>query len=116
MEAILEKIQSGVEFIEAVPAFEADMAAVHSGLHIETVRQMGLYDIAALSAGGAIQAAKLGLSAPSFGLIRPPGHHASANSSWGRLPMLLFYRRVVGQRRNPQWNECHGRCVARRGV
>jgi acetoin utilization deacetylase AcuC-like enzyme len=83
MEAVVEKIQGGVEFVEAEPASEADIAAVHSGLHIETVRQMGLYNIAALSAGGAIQAAKLGLSEPSFGLIRPPGHHASANSAWG---------------------------------
>jgi acetoin utilization deacetylase AcuC-like enzyme len=47
------------------------------------VRQEGLYDIAALAAGGAIQAARLGLEAPSFGAIRPPGHHASSDSCWG---------------------------------
>ena len=83
MEAIVGKIQPVTEFIQAEPASEADIAAIHSGLYIETVRQMGLYEIAALSAGGAIQAAKLSLLEPSFGLIRPPGHHASANSAWG---------------------------------
>jgi acetoin utilization deacetylase AcuC-like enzyme len=83
MEAVVKKIESQAEFVAAEPAFEADIAAVHSGLHIETVRQIGLYDIAALSAGGAIQAANISLSEPSFGLIRPPGHHASSNSAWG---------------------------------
>jgi hypothetical protein len=51
--------------------------------HIEYVRQEGLYDIAALAAGGAIQAARLGLETPTFGAIRPPGHHASRDSCWG---------------------------------
>ena len=36
-----------------------------------------------LAAGGAIQAAEIGMKEPCFGLIRPPGHHASANSCWG---------------------------------
>jgi len=51
--------------------------------HIEYVRQEGLYDIAALAAGGAIQAARLGLESQTFGAIRPPGHHASHDSCWG---------------------------------
>jgi acetoin utilization deacetylase AcuC-like enzyme len=42
-----------------------------------------LFDISALAAGGAIQAATIGLTEPSFALIRPPGHHASADSAWG---------------------------------
>ena len=83
MEAVIQKIEPVAEFIQAKPAFEADIASVHSGLHIETVRQIGLYDISALAAGGAIQAAEIGLLEPSFGLIRPPGHHASAGSAWG---------------------------------
>ena len=35
------------------------------------------------TAGGAIQAAVAGLTEPCFALIRPPGHHASADSCWG---------------------------------
>ena len=82
-EPIVETIQSGVTFVSPDPATEAEIASVHTGFHVETVRRMGLYDIAALAAGGAIRAAGIGLSEPSFGLIRPPGHHASTGSAWG---------------------------------
>ncbi|MBW1713603.1 MAG: histone deacetylase family protein [Deltaproteobacteria bacterium] len=47
------------------------------------VRDQGLYGVASLAAGGALKAAQVGLSEPCFGLIRPPGHHASADSAWG---------------------------------
>jgi acetoin utilization deacetylase AcuC-like enzyme len=47
------------------------------------VTQLGLYEIAALAAGATIQAAKIGLEEPSFALVRPPGHHASSDFSWG---------------------------------
>jgi len=72
-----------VEWVQARPALEADLLAVHSLEHVQDVRSDGVYDIAALAAGAAIQAAELGLSEPCFGLLRPPGHHASAESSWG---------------------------------
>jgi acetoin utilization deacetylase AcuC-like enzyme len=83
LEAVVEVIESAVLFITAEPASEFDIAAVHSQDQIERVRQSGLYSISALAAGGAIQAAQLAQSEPSFGLIRPPGHHASSGSSWG---------------------------------
>ncbi len=85
MESIVNAIESDseVSFVTALPAARADIASVHTGFHIETVEQSGLYDIAALSAGGAILAAEIGLDEPSFGLIRPPGHHASTGSAWG---------------------------------
>lgn len=83
MEAVVEVIEGSVEFVDAQPASEEDIAAVHTAAHIEHVKGAGLYPIAALAAGGAIQTARLGLSEPSFGLIRPPGHHASSGSSWG---------------------------------
>ena len=83
MEAIIRAIGGHVEFIKAHPADEEDITAVHSAKHIQRVRQEGTYAIAALAAGGAIQAATLGLKEPAFALIRPPGHHASADSAWG---------------------------------
>jgi acetoin utilization deacetylase AcuC-like enzyme len=83
MESIMEAIETKVEFVKAQPATQKDIEAVHTKTHIESVHQSGLYDIAALAAGGAVQAASIGLNEPAFGLIRPPGHHASAESSWG---------------------------------
>lgn len=83
IEAIIDVIGDKVDFVDAVPASREDIAACHSEDHIREVERQGLYDIAALAAGGAIQAACTGLREPCFALIRPPGHHASANSSWG---------------------------------
>lgn len=83
IEAVMNALPAGAELIEAEPATEAQIALAHTMEHIEFVRAEGLYDIAALAAGGAIQAARLGLKAPTFGAIRPPGHHASDDSCWG---------------------------------
>lgn len=83
MEVIVQTIQDKVEFVTAVPATEDQILAVHTRYHLELVRERGLYSVAALAAGGAVQAATLGLTEPCFGLIRPPGHHASSISAWG---------------------------------
>jgi len=83
IEAIYDAIRDSVTFIEAVPAAMEDIEACHTEYHIDHIRRLGLFDIAALAAGGAIQAASIGMGEPCFGLIRPPGHHASANSAWG---------------------------------
>jgi acetoin utilization deacetylase AcuC-like enzyme len=83
MEAIVGVIHDKVIFIEAQPASEKEILAVHSQEQLERVRRLGLYEIAALAAGGAIQTAMIGLNEPAFGLIRPPGHHASEFVSWG---------------------------------
>ncbi len=83
LEAVVEIIEPQVEFIEAEPAAESEIEAVHTQSQVEYVRRSGLYDIAALAAGGAVQAAAIGLKEPCFALIRPPGHHASAGSCWG---------------------------------
>lgn len=83
MEAVTEAIKEHVELRSFLPATTADIEAVHTSRHIERVRREGVYDIAALAAGGAIRAAESGVEEPSFALIRPPGHHASADGSWG---------------------------------
>ena len=83
LEAIMAVIEPHVTLVEASPASDEDIAAVHSARHIDGVKRQGVYDIAALAAGGAIQAAVLGMTEPCFALIRPPGHHASPDSAWG---------------------------------
>ncbi len=83
IEAVHEVIRDSVNFVEAIPAEKEDIAAMHSESHIDYVTDAGLYGISALAAGGAIQAATIGLKEPCFALIRPPGHHASFDSSWG---------------------------------
>ena len=83
MESMVNTIKAYADFIPAESATRQDIAAIHTEAHIQMVTDQGLYDIAALAAGGAIQAAQIGLSEPCFGLIRPPGHHASAASCWG---------------------------------
>lgn len=83
MEAIISVIKPQVEFVTAEPATEAEIRAVHTTSHINSIKTEGIYDIASLAAGGAVQTAQLGLKEPAFGLIRPPGHHASSDRCWG---------------------------------
>lgn len=83
MESVLAAIEGRVDFADVVPASMEDIRACHTERHVQRVKSMGIYDIAALAAGGAIQAATTGLKEPAFALVRPPGHHASADSAWG---------------------------------
>jgi acetoin utilization deacetylase AcuC-like enzyme len=83
MAAIVDQLPSHAEMVEAKPATEDQIRRAHSEQHIESVRREGLYDIAALAAGGALQCARIGLVEPAMAIIRPPGHHASADTAWG---------------------------------
>lgn len=102
MEVVVDTIAPHVDLYSFPPAAESDLLAVHPKDHIERIRHQGLYDVAALAAGGAIQAAETGMVEPSFGLIRPPGHHASANSCWGfcffnNMAISLYRLRSTGR-------------------
>jgi acetoin utilization deacetylase AcuC-like enzyme len=83
IDAVMDVIEDHVELVKASPADYQDIAACHTKEHIDHVTGLGLYDISALAAGAAIQAATIGLKEPCFALVRPPGHHASPGSSWG---------------------------------
>lgn len=84
--------EAGYEFEEPIAANEKDIARVHGREHIEMVKRKGLYEAATLAAGGAVAAAELAVKGePAFSLIRPPGHHASANRAWG----LCFFNNMA---------------------
>jgi acetoin utilization deacetylase AcuC-like enzyme len=88
----LELKEAGYEFVEPTEASAKDVANVHGREHIEMVKQRGLCEAAKLAAGGAIAVAELALQGePAFALIRPPGHHASANRAWG----LCFFNNMA---------------------
>ena len=108
MEAIVEKIEPHVQFVPAIPAHHQHIAAVHTEMHIQQVENEGLYAIAALAAGGAIQTAQTGLAEPCFGLIRPPGHHASAASCWG---FCYFNNMAVALEALKRENKIKSACV-----
>jgi acetoin utilization deacetylase AcuC-like enzyme len=75
----------GYRFVTPEPASENDLLLVHKPSLIESEkRDKERFDVALLSAGGAIMASEIALDGvPAFGLIRPPGHHASPGSNWG---------------------------------
>src|SRR4030042_885323 len=85
IEAILRELEREYDFVESQAASEDDLGRVHTQAHIESIkRDKHVYDIARLAAGGAIRAARIAMDGEaSFGLIRPPGHHASPDHCWG---------------------------------
>ncbi len=52
LESIMDVIGPQVTLVEAVPASAEEIAVVHSTRHIDWVKQQGVYDMAALAAGG----------------------------------------------------------------
>ena len=85
IEPILKELEGRYDFIEPQAASEDDLKRVHTRTHIESIkRDRHVYDVACLAAGGAIRAARIAMDGEaSFGLIRPPGHHASPDHCWG---------------------------------
>lgn len=85
MEAIVSALGQEMPFLSPAPATEEDLALVHTKDHIAHIKNSpDLYEISLLAVGAALQAAELAWQGePAFGLLRPPGHHASPDSCWG---------------------------------
>ncbi len=77
--------KSRYEVVEPGPASEEDILRAHGNIHYQQIRSDSLlFELASLAAGGAILAAEEAFRGhPAFAVIRPPGHHASADSCWG---------------------------------
>ena len=73
------------DIINPKPATKEDILRAHTQRHLQNIeRDRLLYELASLAAGGAILAAEEAYNGnPTFAVIRPPGHHASADSCWG---------------------------------
>jgi len=87
MEGIITALvnEGNYEIISPEPALYEDLARAHSRAHIANIaRNTRLFEMASLATGGAILASEIAFKGePAFACIRPPGHHASRNSSWG---------------------------------
>jgi acetoin utilization deacetylase AcuC-like enzyme len=88
LDRIMEIVKSKPEMYEIIapdPASDADILRAHGRNHHDRIKRDSLlYELSALAAGGAVMAAEKAYEGDaSFAVIRPPGHHASADSCWG---------------------------------
>ncbi len=82
---IIKTKKDEYEIINPNPATEVDIVRAHSERHYNAIKNDSLlFEMSSLAAGGAILAAEESYDGnPTFAVIRPPGHHASADSCWG---------------------------------
>lgn len=80
-------------FLTPEPAAPADLLLVHTPRLVQaTQREPEVHEAALLAAGAAILTAETAMAGePAFGLLRPPGHHASPDSHWG----FCFYNNIA---------------------
>jgi len=87
LEGIIELLRKNkdYEFIIPKSATEEDILRAHTNRHLQQIKKNYLlFELATLAAGGSILAAEESYNGtPTFAVIRPPGHHASADSCWG---------------------------------
>ncbi len=95
--------EKGFEFIEPVPCIDEEILLAHASELLDEVKREsffdmdtpalpGIFDYAKLSAGSAIQAAKLCLKGEkTFSLMRPPGHHAARD----RLGGFCYFNNIA---------------------
>ena len=84
MESIYRELYGKHSFVKPVSVNEKDLRLVHTQRHIDSIRSLEVYSNALLAVGGAIKTSQIAVEGePAFGLIRPPGHHASPSRNWG---------------------------------
>jgi len=88
LESIMDYISTKPDSYDIMtpdPATKEDILRAHTQTHYDEIKgSPRLYEIASLAAGGAILSAQEAYKGnPSFAVIRPPGHHASADACWG---------------------------------
>ena len=85
VKAIYDELKNDFEFVEPKPCSEDDLLLVHTPSIIKSVKiNPLLFEVASLAVGGAILTSELAIKGDkAFGLIRPPGHHASPDHHWG---------------------------------
>ena len=87
MEAIMTALlkEGDHEIVTPRAASHDDLARAHGEAHIAKIAaNAGLFEMASLAAGGAVAASRIALQGEAaFACIRPPGHHAARDSSWG---------------------------------
>lgn len=93
IKSIRPHLERAYDFVEPEPAADADLLLCHTPATLSHVGRDELLDkTARLAAGAAIAAARLSARGePAFGLLRPPGHHASPDSRWG----FCFYNNMA---------------------
>ncbi|MFH0824188.1 MAG: hypothetical protein V2B18_15660, partial [Pseudomonadota bacterium] len=91
--SIMATIRDHYEIVTPSPAADSDILTVHTNSILNSVKMdEGLFEAAAMAAGGAVLAAELAMEGlPSFACVRPPGHHASPNAHWG----FCFFNNVA---------------------
>lgn len=86
LDKAVEELSALYPVIRPDIATEEDILLVHTQAHLDMVSRKSshLLTLSLLAAGGAIKASELAMQEIlSFGLIRPPGHHASPDACWG---------------------------------
>lgn len=85
VQSIMASLKYRFPVVEPEPCSDEDILRCHSeGILVSEKLNAHRFTIAKLAAGGAIKTAELALEGyVSFGVIRPPGHHANPDHNWG---------------------------------